>query len=827
MPGSTMRMWKPQPREAPPPRQGSGGAPKRRRLPTATRKKWFTILTWAGIAAIAGLGILIGTVAFVFWMYGRDPNLPDIHKLSDYHPKVVTKVLDQNGHLIGELPAGSGGQVERRTFVDYDKIPPVVVDAFIAAEDHTFWTHGGVDYVGMFRAFLSNLRAGHTTQGASTITQQVVKNMLLTSERSFKRKIQEIILARRLEDALTKQEILTLYLNQINFGDKRFGIQEAARYYFGKDVAKLDAGEAAMLAAMPKEPEALADALLKNKNPQRAKQRQIYVLNRMVEAGKLAAADAQKFIDAPIHVVKDPFPYLNTAPEWVSLVQKELIAQKCAPKATCDEGVEYLDTLGATVRTTLDPQLQATAQKALQNGLRGVDKRQHIGRPVRNVKQEKLTDELKKLAKNLGGAPKKGEIYEAVVTSVADAQLDVDLGNYPARLALGDEADQRFNPDNKPAAERFKAGDVVQVIGAGDDKQSGVHRVTFAPGPQGAVVIIDVKTRKVRALVGGYSSRVAGLNRATDAHRQPGSSFKPFVYATAMQAGKDGLRDEGGKLIYTPASEVIDSPERIEKWMAKNYETGKFEGPVLLRYALSKSINTVSIKLVERLGPDRVGDTAHKMGIHSQLPTTPAIALGAGEVTPLEMTNAVATIAAGGVFAEAKFVDAIDGKNTDAAKGEQVLPPEVAYVTASMMQSVVQSGTGFQASKLGIPIAGKTGTSNDARDVWFVGLTPDIAIGVWIGYDDPHAMPKETGGTTAVPVYVEIAKTMNLPGKQFPRPAHVVEARIDRASGLLAPEDAPKETTMTEVFVEGTAPTEYAAKPGDVTESNQVEREYD
>jgi penicillin-binding protein 1A len=341
----------------------------------------------------------------------------------------------------------------------------------------------------------------------------------------------------------------------------------------------------------------------------------------------------------------------------------------------------------------------------------------------------------------------------------------------------------------------------------------------FAPGPEGAVVIIDVKTRKVRALVGGYASKVAGFNRATMAHRQPGSSFKPYVYATAIDSGK-----------YTPATLVNDAPESFRdfpEWKPKNFETGRYEGPVRLRYALSKSINTVSLRIAYDVKPENIVAMAKRMGIVSNLTPEMSIALGSNEVTPLELTNAVATLAAGGIAAEPQFVDAIDGKSTPPARGEQVIRPEVAYVVTDMMRSVINEGTASLAAALKIPIAGKTGTSNDARDTWFLGLTPDYAIGVWIGYDDNRSMGHETGGTNAVPVYVEIMKQMSQPAKSFVRPAHVVEATIDKKTGLLAPDGAPKGTTMTEVFVEGTAPTEIAPMPDDVTEENKTKGEYE
>ncbi|HEY5950925.1 MAG TPA: PBP1A family penicillin-binding protein, partial [Kofleriaceae bacterium] len=789
--------------------------------PRPPRKKWVTIVKWGAIAALIGTALMATTVAFTFWMYGRDPKLPRIEKLADYKPKQVTTIVDKNDQRIGEI------FTQRRTYVPYEKIPPILVDSFIAAEDNNYWSHEGVDYFGMVRAFFANLRAGKTTQGASTITQQVVKNFLLTPERSFKRKIQEIILARRLEKALTKQEILTLYLNEIYFGGRRYGVQEAARFYFGKDVSQINPGEAAVLASLPKEPETFYRALKQERNPGRVKDRQVYVLNQLVKMGKLAQPEAKKWIDEPIKIVKDPFPFMKSAPEWVDLVKGELK----------NKGVDT-DTAGAIVRTTLDPSLQQQAQKALQAGLRAVDARHKIGRAKRNVGADKLDLEIAKLAKRLpSGGPKAKEVYEAIVTAVHDAdhEIVVDLGKWPAAIALGTPEDARFNPADdsgktKTPSERFKVGDVVDVQLAttvkkkdDDDDEDVVdvkvkhaqHRVAFAPGPEGAVVIMEVKTRKVRALVGGYTSKVGGFNRAINAHRQPGSSFKPYVYSTAIDSGK-----------YTPASRVNDAPEVFDLWKPKNFESGKFEGPVLLRHALAKSINTVAIRVTYDMKPENVAAMAHKLGIVSELPKEMSLALGSGEVTPLEHVNAIATIAAGGIAMAPRFVEAIDGKATAQPQGSQVMRPEVAYVVTSMMQSVVQEGTATKAAVLKIPIAGKTGTSNDARDTWFVGFTPDYIICVWLGYDDNRSMGRETGGSAAVPVFVDIMKAMQLPAKQFGKPAHVVEKVIDRETGLVAPEGAPKSTTLTEVFIEGTEPMEVAPKPGEVTEGSSVTGEY-
>ncbi|HEX4453979.1 MAG TPA: transglycosylase domain-containing protein [Kofleriaceae bacterium] len=808
--------------------------------PPARRALWVSIVKWLVIAGVAGAALGCATIALVFWMYGRDPRLPNINRLEDYHPKQVTTILDSNDRRIGEL------YTERRTFVPYSKIPPLVVDAFIAAEDNRFWSHGGIDYTGMARAFVANLRAGHAREGASTITQQVVKNLLLTPERSFRRKIQEIILARRLEKALSKEEIMTIYLNQIYFGRGRYGIQEAARFYFGKDVSQLDIGEAAVLASLPKEPEKLGSALISMRTSTKvtpmmlyAKERQKYVLGQLREMGKLTPIDAQKWMDAKIQIIQKPFPELGSSPEWIDLVRKELIATK---------GDDAIDK-GGTVRTTMQPELQEAAQRALQAGLRVVDKHHGIGHPVRSVKPDKVEAELTKLAKKRGNAEPGGkEVYDALVTSVHDddQELEVDLGKWPATIKLGGDDDTRYNPDGKKPSERFKIGDVVDVIVPGvpakkstdDDDVAepaklahGSRRVVFAPGAQGAVVIMDVKTRKVRALVGGYSSRVAGFDRATMAKRQPGSSFKPIVYTAAYERAaqaKCHANDPTQKTVCaTPATVVNDAPEVFDLWRPKNFETGEYLGPVRLRDALAKSINTVSIRITYDIKPETVVGMAHRLGIASDLPNEMSLALGAGEVTPLELVNAYATLADGGVLEKPKFIDAYDGVATPSDKGEQVVAPEIAYVMTDTMRSVVTEGTGAAiGEKIKAPIAGKTGTSNDARDTWFIGATPDYVIGVWIGYDDNRPMPGEQGAKVAAPVFLDIAQQMNLPNKPFVRPPHVVEAVIDRQTGLLAPDGAPKKTTLTEVFVEGTQPTDVAPKPGEVTEGSSVTGEY-
>lgn len=808
-------------------RRAGSTAPARART---RREIGFLVLKWSAITGLllAALGAV--TVALVFWVYGRDPNLPAIRSLSDYKPRQVSRILASDGTVVGELFS------ERRTYVPYEEIPDTVVKAFISAEDAGFFEHQGIDYWGMLRALFVNVRAGKTKQGASTITQQVVKTFLLSPERTLRRKIQEIVLARRLEKALTKEEILALYLNQIYFGHGRYGVQEASRFYFGKDVKDLNPGEAALVAGLPQSPENISPK--KAKNQERAKNRQKYVLEQMVHNGYLSEDVARTWINEPIRIVRDPYPDIGTAPEWIEVVRQELIAT---------HGEARIDSLGAVVTTTLDPAIQAAAAEALREGLRGVDARQKYGRPVRSVKPDKIELEVAKLARKLPkGGPKRGEHYLAVVREVhdQDSELAVDLGKWEASVLLGGAGDARFNPPSgksghgKSPSERFQPGDVIRVevsspaavVSADPDGDApdapaargprhSRRRVELASGPQGAVVVLDPRTRRVLAMVGGYATRASDFNRAVQARRQPGSTFKPLVYAAAIDSR-----------VYTPASIINDAPEVYDLWKPENYKKGAFEGPVRLRYALAKSINTVAIRVLSDIGGKRASDLAHAMGIRSELPETLSLALGSGEVTPLELTNAFATLAAGGAAAEPQFLASIGDQPVAAAAATQALGANVAFVAMHMMTSVVEEGTARKAASLGMPVAGKTGTSNDARDAWFMGITPSYVVGVWIGFDDNQSLGRgESGGTTALPVFVDLMQAIGKDERRltFAIPEGVSLRLIDKASGLLAPEGAPADAIYTEVFVAGTEPTETALPPDQDSAASFITNEYD
>jgi penicillin-binding protein 1A len=756
--------------------------------------KW-TILLGLLVAA-AGAATLAGT----FWVYGSDPELPRIGGLKDYKPKETTRILSSDGKVVGELFE------ERRTFVPLDRIAPIMTQAAIDAEDAGFRSHAGISLWGMARAAWVNLRSGRARQGASTITQQVVKTFVLSPEKTLKRKLQEILLARRLEQALTKDEILTLYLNQIYFGHGRYGVEEAARFFFGKSAFELDTGEAALLAGLPQAPERLSPF----KHPEAAKARQIYVLERLVENGHLDAREAQRVADEPIRIVRNPEPHLDVAPEYVEVVKKTL-EDRFGP------GVH---TAGYSVTTTVDVGLQQAARAAVAAGLAALDERHGYRGPIARLKPADAAGKLRALRKATGGAaPRLGETYEAVVVEVSDEhdEMLVDLGGWKGSVPL-EVAAPRLNPEKKKPRQRFAANDLVRVRFAPDLRKAKLEgaqgTLALELGPQAAMVVLDPVTREVKAMVGGFDFQAGGFNRALRARRQPGSAFKPFVFAAALDGGQ-----------FTPASIVNDAPEVYDLWKPKNYDKGKFRGPVRLREALAHSINTVAIRVLHEVTPARAAQLARDLGIKEELPEELSLALGSGVVTPLEMTNAYATFAAGGKARPPVFIRAVDGTAELPVPEAQVLRPEIAYLVTSLMVSVVNEGTAQAAKKLKREIAGKTGTSNSGRDAWFVGYTPDLVAGVWVGYDDMRALGKgEAGGKAALPIWIDFMKAAlkGKPARGFAQPPGVVVARIDRRTGLLAAPDAPEADVLSEVFLDGTAPTEVAPSAGEVDPSTFV-----
>ncbi len=748
---------------------------------------WIKRLLITG-AVLAVLGVVggVGGLAGIFWYYGRDLEALDEEGLKNYRPPQVTRIYAADGTLIGELFE------QRRTLVRYEDIPTHVENAFLAAEDSDFYRHEGMDYTGMVRALIANVRAGRVTQGASTITQQVVKIFMLSSERTLERKVQELILARRLEQAFTKAQILELYLNEIYLGHGRYGIEEASWFYFGKGIGEINLGQAALLATLPKAPG--RDSPIQN--PHKAKSRQVYVLEQMVKHGFATPEDAQPYIDGPLEVAApgERRTPVSGAEEFVDAAVAQVEAHY---------GKDAMRTLGASVHTSVSMQAQADARAAAMTGLAAIDARNGYGHGLEPADE----DAAAKIRNADGAALSVGRRLDVLVDAPpAQGAFTATVGGASLQV-LVPEGSRYDDPELGP--EQFPVGAVVPVRITKAAAEGAPAMARIDAGPEAAVVVLDVATGAVLAMVGGSTYDRGDFNRATDAKRQPGSSFKPFVYGAALES----------KAI-TPASLLDDSPEVYKDWKPTNYRRDKYLGKIRARTALAKSVNTIPVKLIDELGPKAVIEFAHRMGIEAELPENLSIALGTGEVTPFEMARAYLTLARGGRRIEPVVVTRVEAPGTEtwspAVEERKALDPDAAFVLTSMMRSVVTEGTARKAAKLGRDAVGKTGTSNESKDAWFAGFTPEHVTVAWVGFDTPRRVGRgETGGKAALPIWLEAMKAVSTgPAKTFVPPTTVVVRSIDAASGLLVPTGAAaadyRGKAMDEYFLEGTAPVEEA-----------------
>ncbi len=748
--------------------------------------------TWALRLLVLGcFGAAVGVLGAVcvFAYYGRD--LPTVATLKHYAPPQISRVLDRKGHVIAE------SFTERRTVVPMSRIPRVLVLSVLAAEDADFYQHMGLDYAGIARALVYDTLRGRPTQGASTITQQIVKNLLLTPERTIARKVRELILARRLEQELGKEQILFLYLNHINFGHGRYGVEEASRFYFGKHVEELTLAEASLIAGIPQAPSRLSPIV----HPEAARRRQLYVLDQLehkraqywddLSEQQIAVA---RQAQVHVHSLEESVEPAPEAAQQARDLLRELLGDEAAAHG------------GYTIETTIDAGLEVAARQALHNGLLHVDERQKLQAPLRVRKGESRPERVSTLSV--------GKSYEAVVQSGDDttANLLLDIGGHKALASIAELA--RWNPKGLSAHAFAEPGAHVHATVESVDADQKPAHVRLLLGPQGAVVVIDPRTRDVLALVGADEAAY-GFNRASFAVRQPGSTWKTIEYALALETHA-----------FTAASVVLDAPEVYDQWKPNNFETWEYTGAVRLREALAQSINLVAVRVTAELTPPKVVEFARKLGISSELDPSLALALGASGVKPIELVNAYATFAAGGRFSATRLVKRVlgpDGKEIALprrAPPTEVMSPAAAYVLTNMLTSVVKTGTGKAAAlALQRPAAGKTGTSNKLRDTWFVGYTPELVAGVWVGYDDLRSLGKgESGANTALPIWIEIMKQAlkDRPPVDFPIPKGVVSAKIDPKTGKLAYEG--QTNAIDEVFVEGTAPTEVAT-PADVVDT--------
>ncbi|MBX5483748.1 MAG: PBP1A family penicillin-binding protein [Myxococcaceae bacterium] len=853
---------------------------------------------WKWMKRVAALGLSLGVIGVIvaigtYFYFDRD--LPSVEQLKTYKPPQVTKVYCADGSVCAEFYR------ERRTWVDINTLPPHVKNAFLAAEDADFYHHQGLDYVGMLRAAIKAGTGGKMT-GASTITQQVVKNILLTQERTLSRKIREWILTPRLERALTKDQILNLYVNQIYFGHNRYGIEEAALFYFGKHAKDLTIGEAAVLAGTPQSPHRINPLT----NIVRAKQRQRYVLSQLAEHGFVPKEVIAQELDKPIVLAPRPPPRVGAY--YVEEVRRALV-ERYGEQAVLEGGMR--------VEIALVPRFQAAADAAVQQGLEALDRRMgyrgalgtfdpkrfdalrpliatRIAEAGRRRQDEVLIADLMRLTQpDAAGSDAEslplvasGEDSEAIVESgrpgtavTRSADGGTSVVAAPAALSADEDQEPPPSPDERLARDvalrplhegarvvgyvtrvddrgRFALVDLVSrtaridfdtvtwarprgvgkstappkkmsdVLHPGDLIRIRVGAVGKAKDPaqpleatldqipevQGALVAIDPSNRHVVAMTGGYDFELSPFNRATQARRQPGSAFKPFVYGAALDSRR-----------YTPLSVVNDAPEAIRDpwtgklWKPRNYENG-FDGPMTLRAALTQSKNTVSVRLIEALTPQVVIDFARRGGIHADLPENLTLALGTGEVQVLDLANAYATLQSLGRYADPITVIRVIGPDGRVLEEHQpafteALPPATAYLTTSLMQSVVEMGTATAVKSLGRPAAGKTGTANDYRDAWFSGYTTDYVATAWVGFDDHSSLGHgETGSRAALPIWLDFMKAAHegLPVRDFEVPPGVEFVRIDPLSGLLAGSAVPG---RIEPFLEGTAPTAEALPP--------------
>ncbi len=778
-------------------------------------------------AVFAGLVVLaLAGSGAAFWAYRHyEKGLPDYRQLADYDPPTVTRVLAGDGRLLAEYAT------EKRVFVPIGAIPQLVKDAFLSAEDKTFYSHPGIDFVGLAHAVwtnLINLATDRRPVGASTITQQVAKNFLLSSEVSIGRKIKEAILAFRIERAFSKDRILELYLNEIYLGGGSYGVAAASLDYFNKSMDELTIAEAAYLAALPKAP----NTYNMLRNPEGARDRRNWVISRMVEDGRITPEQGEAAKAEPFAPRSRTEAQAVTADFFAEEVRRE-IAERFGERALYEGGL--------VIRTSLDPRLQSIAERTLRNGLVEYDRRHGWRGPLGHV--EPADDWINQIAK----IPPPEGLHNwkfAMVLEVDEEGAQIGVSGGASGLVLFAEMvwakpwlpDQKTGPAPKRPSDVLKVGDLIAVepLPVAEDEAAEPGPQLYAlrqiPEVSGAFIAMDPHTGRVLAMVGGWSHEQSEFNRATQALRQPGSAFKPFVYLTALDNG------------FTPSSVVLDAPFVIEqgpdlpKWKPSNY-TEDFLGPATLRAGLEKSRNLMTVRLAQAIGMDKIAVTAETFGIFRDMLEVLAMSLGAGETTLLKLTAAYGMLVNGGKRVEPTLIDRVQDKRgatiyrhdrrdcepcrlpISASEPprlpdtrEAVADPRTAYQMVHLLEGVVERGTGAKVKAVGKPLAGKTGTSNESFDNWFIGFSPDLAAGVFIGFDQPRTLgPKETGGSTAAPVFRDFMKEAlaEQPAIPFRIPPNLSLVRVNPETGLRA---KPGEKAIWEAFKPGTEPA-YDGEP--------------
>lgn len=754
---------------------------------------------WCVISTLFTLCVLI----FIFFDH-LEKNLPPVKSLRNYRPPTVTTMYGIDGSIIGEF------YHERRYVVPLEGIPLHVRKAFLAAEDARFYEHPGVDIWSIVRAAMVNVRAGAIVQGGSTITQQVVKALLLSPERTLERKIREAVLAYKIDRFLSKDEIFNIYLNHVYFGAGAYGVEAAARTYFEKHVQDLSIAEAAMLAGLPKAPSRFNPF----ENLESAKRRQRYVLKRMAEEHFISEQDAEKALQEPLVLKNREEQYSYPLNYFVEEVRKYLV-EKLGEKTFYEEGLQ--------VYTSLDPDTQKIAEEALKEGLSTYDRRHGYRGPIATGLS---FDEYVSRFTDNSIEWKSGEVTKAYV-------VDVDTKNLMFQLSIGKTATARLPKEGwKWTGKSFQSlraslpkGSVIEVRLL---NSIGEHEWTVKleqnPEVEGAFICVDPHSGEVFCMVGGKNFLESQFNRVTQMKRQPGSAFKPIVYAAAIDHG------------FTEASIVEDTPfvrpgaGQDDLWKPGNFD-GKFMGPIILRDAVAYSRNVVAVKVLASVGIRHVIELSRKLGITSDLTPTLSLALGASGLSLWELSQAYATFANGGEKVDFHYITRIVNRDGNTifermTQTERVLSPETAYIITDMLKSVVQSGTGRYASRLGYPAAGKTGTTNDFRDAWFIAYTPDLLAAVWVGYDDFNRSlgRNETGGRVSCPIWTSFMQRWydlkKIPPRDFPVPPDVVFAKIDLEKGTLAGPQSSKVAFLP--FKKGNLPPPYESAVASTDSDNKL-----
>jgi len=760
---------------------------------------WRRMLVVGSLVLVCiGSGTAIGTI----WVATRD--LPTFDSFQDYQPSLVSRVYADNGEIIGQF------FIERRLYTPIDQIPHDLTQAVIAVEDIRFLEHPGLDIIGIARAAWTNLKRGGRFQGASTITQQLARALFLSPERTYQRKIKELILAVKMEWVLTKDQILEMYLNQIYFGHGAYGIAAATLTYFDKSVTELSLPEAAFLAGLPKAPNTYSPY----RNPDLAKSRKELVLGRMIEAEFISEEEAQTAMGTTLNYQRQSIERI--ASYFIEEVRQHLVKRY-------GESLVYKG--GLQIYTTVNIAMQKLAEKSLQQGLRQLDKRQGWRGPIGHVKYHKdfvPPDEYPELHNPQAAMVQ--NLYRALVTKVTKQSAQILVGNtYKGTIALEDMkwAQRRLKNvkdvgsavvrQSATPRQMLKIGDIIEVLPKEGNLESGIFVLEQTPLVEGSLLALDPRTGAVQAMAGGYDFTRSQFNRAVSARRQPGSAFKPLIYATALQQG------------FTPATLILDAPvvykdEELDRvWKPENYEK-RFYGIISLREALRHSRNAATVRLLEQIGVPEVVNMANHLGIQSPLSRDLSLALGSSSVTLQEITSAYGVFANQGMWLQPYKITLV--KNF---KGEiieqhlfeprQAMEQENAYLTTHMLMDVIQSGTGRRAKKIGRPLAGKTGTTNGFNDAWFVGYAPNLATGVWVGFDSVRTLGRrESGAHAALPIWTQFMgqALRDLPVMTFTIPEGIQFAQVDTTTGYL-----PTKTSRhisTEVFRKGTEPVKAPPK---------------